>query len=75
MHSSKNVLSVGSVPDMLKPNHDCSVILVAIEAEGYVINGTVVDPYGGVGIIEFNVNNANITSYTMADFRKFRCIW
>lgn len=65
---------VGSLPDMLKPNHDCSVILVAIEAEGYIFNGALVDPEGGVGIIEFNVDNDTIASYTVADFKKFRYI-
>mmetsp|Transcript_28245 Transcript_28245/g.66038 ORF Transcript_28245/g.66038 Transcript_28245/m.66038 type:complete len:711 (-) Transcript_28245:113-2245(-) len=46
-------LTVGSLPDMILPNHDCSLIAVANEGEGVYTEGEgLVDPEGSVSLID-----------------------
>lgn len=43
---------VGPLPDMVKANRDCTLLAVANEGEGAIINGKLVDPEGSVHIID-----------------------
>ena len=46
-------LTTGSLPDMLMPNHDCSLIAVANEGEGVYTEGEgLIDPEGSVSLID-----------------------
>lgn len=52
---------------MLKPSSDCRTILIALEAEAFARNGTLVDPEGGVGLLKFQDENINY-SYKRLNF-------
>uniref|UniRef100_A0A7S4VTP5 Choice-of-anchor I domain-containing protein n=1 Tax=Alexandrium monilatum TaxID=311494 RepID=A0A7S4VTP5_9DINO len=43
--------AVGPLPDMVKPNSDCTKVAVANEGEGKMVNGALVDPEGSVDIL------------------------
>ena len=49
---------VGPLPDMVKPNHDCSMIAVGNEGEGSYDTGKLVDPEGSVHIIRMDKGEA-----------------
>eukprot|EP00930_Biecheleria_cincta_P102844 TRINITY_DN94678_c0_g1_i1.p1 TRINITY_DN94678_c0_g1~~TRINITY_DN94678_c0_g1_i1.p1 ORF type:complete len:705 (+),score=111.61 TRINITY_DN94678_c0_g1_i1:77-2191(+) len=44
-------VTVGPLPDMILPNHDCSKVAVGNEGEGKIINGALVDPEGSAMIV------------------------
>lgn len=58
------LLSVGPLPDMLKPSSDCRTILIALEAEAFARNGTLVDPEGGVGLLKFQDKNISSSNHS-----------
>ncbi|XP_041375490.1 mesenchyme-specific cell surface glycoprotein-like isoform X2 [Gigantopelta aegis] len=72
MHLIHNI-TVGSMPDMILPTHDCSRIVVALEGQAYISGGAVVDPPGGVGIITFpdGFRKDKEVSYTELDFMNY----
>ena len=55
---------------MVKFTHDCSKLIVAVEAELRVVNGEVVDPEGQVAIIDLQELPQEPTVKT-ASFRRF----
>lgn len=57
-------IPVGPLPDMLKPSSDCRTILIALEAEAFARNGTLVDPEGGVGLLKFQDKNISSSNYS-----------
>lgn len=61
---------VGSYPKMLTLTADCRKIIVAINGEAYAEDGEVIDPEGGIGIIEFDLQEKT-GSNTLVDFKKF----
>ena len=64
------IISVGSMPDMIKFTKDCSRLIVAVEAElRRLPNNTVVDPEGQVAIITFNGEEEPTTA--IAGFQQF----
>ena len=52
---------------MLAITKDCKTVLVALEGEVYMDNGTVIDPEGGVGLIRIENN----ITYKILNFRYF----
>lgn len=56
--------SVGPLPDMILPTSDCRTVLIALEAEAFARNGTLVNPEGGVGLLKFQSTNISTTSYS-----------
>jgi len=66
------MLSVGPVPDMIKPTYDCRTVVVAMEAEVYTAGTTLYDPEGGVGLIKFTTEDiSGPGTYKNMDFKKF----
>lgn len=49
---------------MILPTSDCRTVLIALEAEVFARNGTLVDPEGGVGLFKFQSTNISTTSYS-----------
>jgi len=65
-------IPVGTIPDMVKPNSDCSKILIAVEAQPYTDNnGTFVDTPGGVGVVTLTGDTNNKLNYTVVGFEGF----
>jgi hypothetical protein len=52
---------------LLVQTKDCKTVLVALEGEVYVDNGTVIDPEGGVGLIRIGDD----ITYKVLNFRHF----
>ena len=52
---------------MMEITKDCKTVLVALEGEVYVNNGTVIDPEGGVGLIRIGDD----ITYKVLNFRHF----
>ena len=52
---------------MMAITKDCKTVLVALEGQVYMDNGTVIDPEGGVGLIRIG----NDISYKILNFRHF----
>ena len=72
-----HIFVVGALPDMVKLTHDCRKIIVAIEGEVRSFAGKVIDPEGGVGIIEFDtVDLSGNFQFRVADFKSYnaRCV-
>ncbi|XP_046549528.1 mesenchyme-specific cell surface glycoprotein-like [Haliotis rubra] len=64
-------IPVGAVPDMLKPTHDCSKLIVAVEGEAYQNPpNQITDPEGLVVIINFHDTISNYTK-TSLNFTKY----
>ncbi|XP_067651558.1 mesenchyme-specific cell surface glycoprotein-like isoform X2 [Haliotis asinina] len=64
-------IPVGAVPDMLKPTHDCSKVIVAVEGEAYQNPpNQITDPEGLVVIISFHDTISNYTK-TSLNFTKY----
>lgn len=64
-------ITAGPGPDMLAITKDCKTVLVALEGEVYMDNGTVIDPEGGVGLIRIENN----MTYKILNFRYFNTRW
>ena len=66
------LLAVGPLPDSLKFTSDCRMLIVAIEGEPRNINGQVVDPEGGVNLIDFGTDPSTGTpDVTFVNFASF----
>ncbi|XP_022337795.2 mesenchyme-specific cell surface glycoprotein-like isoform X1 [Crassostrea virginica] len=70
-------ITVGPLPDMLKPTSDCRTILIALEAEAFARDGDLVDPEGGIGLLKFPTGNisADNYSYKSLHFHNFNDRW
>ena len=64
------MFSVGSLPDMVNPTPNCTLV-VAIENEAVVVDGQFYDPPGGVGIIRFPSGIAAQPEVKILNFTKF----
>ncbi|XP_041376857.1 mesenchyme-specific cell surface glycoprotein-like [Gigantopelta aegis] len=66
-------ITVGSMPDMILPTHDCSRIVVSLEGNAYVSGGAVIDPPGRIGIISFpgGFGKDKEVNYTELDFLNY----
>lgn len=49
---------------MVLPTSDCRTVLIALEAEAFARNGTLVDLEGGVGLFKFQSTNISTTNYS-----------
>ena len=64
--------SVGPLPDMIVFTKDCRKLVIALEGEPRMVNGNVVDPEGGVGVIEFlSADFTGTHTFRVANFTSF----
>ena len=66
--------AVSSLPDSAKFTSDCSKLIIAVEGEVRNVGGTVVDPEGGVVVVDFGTQGpdaANDPRKTFVDFTYF----
>jgi len=64
-------IEVGTGPDSLAFTSDCLNLAAALEGEVLIDNGRVVDPDGGVAIINFSPDPSGVATLKQADFNKF----